>query len=59
MALYSFKANSSVVCTQTENFCSKGTQTDVFQENSSDGLKRYLQTDSDDNSCGSYNSLNR
>ena len=32
------RANSSVVCTRTENFCSKGTQTDVFQENSSDGL---------------------
>ncbi|XP_065559820.1 uncharacterized protein LOC136026916 [Artemia franciscana] len=48
------RANSSAVCTQTANFCSKGTQTDVFQENSSDEVKRYLQTDSDDNSSGSY-----
>ncbi|KAK2709485.1 hypothetical protein QYM36_013217 [Artemia franciscana] len=48
------RANSSAVCTQTENFCSKGTQTDVFQGNSSDEVKRYLQTDSDDNSSGSY-----
>ncbi|KAK2710059.1 hypothetical protein QYM36_013658 [Artemia franciscana] len=44
----------AAVCTRTENFCSKGTQTDVFQENSSDEVKRYLQTDSDDNSSGSY-----
>jgi len=48
------RANSSAVCTQTENFCSKGTKTDGFQENSSDEVKRYLQTDSDDYSSGSY-----
>jgi hypothetical protein len=48
------RANSSAVCTQTENFCSKGTQTNGFQENSSDEVKRYLQTDSDDNSSGSF-----
>ena len=48
------RANSSSVCTQTENLCSKGTQTDGFQGNSSDEVKRYLQTDSDDSSSGSY-----